>query len=123
MKSILLSLAGILLLALTGCYYDKESELYPAPVCETTDIKYSTVIKPILSANCATPSCHGSSNPGGGYDLTTYNGVKVVVDNGELMGSITHASGYVAMPKDGPKLPDCQITQITTWVNAGALNN
>jgi hypothetical protein len=48
--------------------------------------------------------------------------VKVVADNGRLMGSIKQLTGYSAMPVGG-KLADCEITQIQKWVNAGKLNN
>jgi len=45
------------------------------------------------------------------------------VDNGKLLGAVTHASGYSPMPKNQAQLSDCNIQKITNWINKGALNN
>ena len=36
--------------------------------------------------------------------ITTYTGVKKVASNGRLWGAVSHANGYIAMPKGSPKL-------------------
>jgi hypothetical protein len=59
----------------------------------------------------------------GGVDLSNYNGVATVAVSGTLIGTITHAPGFSAMPQGGNKLSDCEITQIQKWINSGALNN
>ena len=123
MKQILLFCCCALVLGLSSCYYDKESELYPPPPCSTTDVKYSTVVKPIVDANCNSAGCHSGTNPGDGYDFTTYSGLQKAALDGTLLGSLEQRSGYSAMPKNGSKLPDCQINQIRIWVNDGAPNN
>ena len=115
-----------LLAALSGCYADNEEDLYPkAPTssCDTTDVKYSTTVKPIIEANCATAGCHAGNPAPGGYNFETHAGLLVTINNGRLLGSIRHASGYSPMPKNAAKLPDCSINQIAAWVNAGAPNN
>jgi hypothetical protein len=66
--------------------------------------------------------CHKPGSLGGGIDLSTYNAIKDQVDNGKLYGSVTHSTGYKPMPQGG-KLSDCEITQISNWIDAGALNN
>jgi mono/diheme cytochrome c family protein len=53
----------------------------------------------------------------------SYTAVKTQVTNGKLLGSVKHAAGYSPMPQGGNKLSDCQITQITNWINAAAPNN
>lgn len=105
---------------------DNEEDLYPqdtTAVCDTTDVSYSATVKPIVAANCATVGCHAGSPAPGGYNFETHAGLLVTVTNGRLMGSIRHESGYSAMPKNASKMPDCDINQIASWVNAGAPNN
>ena len=89
--------------------------------CDTSNVKYSTHIKPLIQNSCQ--GCHSGSAPGGGIDLATYTGVKTVADNGKLIGSISHLTGYSPMPKNGNKLTDCQITMVNIWINQGAPEN
>jgi mono/diheme cytochrome c family protein len=100
----------------TGCYYDKE-----VTTCTDTASSYTTHIKPIIEANCAT--CHGANNPGGNHDYSKWQGLNEVALNGLLTGAITHAPGFSPMPKNRAKLSDCQVNQIKRWINAGAPNN
>jgi hypothetical protein len=88
--------------------------------CDTTAYTYAAIIKPILLNSCV--GCHKPGSLGGNIDLSTYANVKVQADNGKLLGSVTHTIGYSPMPQGG-KLPDCEITQIKKWVEAGALDN
>lgn len=94
--------------------------------CDTTNSKYSTDVLPILQANCYT--CHGNGNTGGsgGIDLDGYDNLVVWTNKAGkdyLIGNITHAPGYVGMPYGLPKLDDCSINKIISWVNNGAQNN
>jgi Cytochrome C oxidase, cbb3-type, subunit III/Planctomycete cytochrome C len=88
--------------------------------CDDTQFTYVAIIQPIMNTNCV--GCHKPGSLGGNIDLSTYAKVNIQVTNGKLLGSVTHASGYVAMPQGG-KLEDCQISQIQKWIDAGALNN
>lgn len=89
--------------------------------CDTTKLKYSTHIKPLIQNNCQ--GCHSGAAPGGGIELETYTGVKAIADNGKLFGSISHITGYKPMPQNGNKLPDCQINIVKIWINQGAQEN
>jgi hypothetical protein len=89
--------------------------------CDTTQFKYAANVTPILTNYCT--GCHSGGAPSGNIDLTIYGNVRNLGINGRLVGAITHAAGYSAMPKDAGKLSDCQIRQIQKWVAAGALNN
>lgn len=89
--------------------------------CDTTDFKYSTAIKPLLATKCV--GCHNSASLGGGVDLATYAAVKTSALSGKLLGSVKWTAGISAMPKGGAKMPDCEITQIQKWINAGTPNN
>ncbi|MDO9257172.1 MAG: c-type cytochrome domain-containing protein [Bacteroidales bacterium] len=89
--------------------------------CDTTNVKYSTHIKPLIQTNCQ--GCHSGATPGGGINLATYAGVKAIADNGKFFGSISQLSGYKTMPQNGNKLTDCQITTVKIWINQGSPEN
>lgn len=89
--------------------------------CDTVNMKYAANVQPILQSNCY--SCHGNGSASGGISLDTYAKVVTQVNNGNLIGTITHASGYPAMPQGGSKLSDCNINTIKDWIARGAQNN
>lgn len=91
-----------------------------AGTCNTDNFSYAGAVAPILQSACT--GCHSGASASAGIDLSSYSGVKTVASNGRLLGSIRHESGYVPMPTGG-KLSDCQITQISKWVDAGSPNN
>ncbi|MFT5512688.1 MAG: mono/diheme cytochrome c family protein [Bacteroidia bacterium] len=124
--SILLICFAFVLLSVTSCYYDVEEELYPVNTCDTANVLYSNQVSLILKNECL--NCHNSNNApfiGGGVVLEGYANLKLQVDNGKLVSSITHDGNASFMPEsaNNTKLPDCDIAQITAWVNAGAPNN
>lgn len=88
--------------------------------CDPTQYKYASIIQPIMTNQCV--GCHKPGSLGGNIDLSNYTKVKTQADNGKLLGSISHSTGYVPMPQ-GTKLTDCQITQIKNWIEAGSPNN
>lgn len=90
-------------------------------VCDTLQASYAQDVVPILQPNCI--GCHSGGNPGGGIRLNTYAGVREVVLDGRLLGSITRASGFRAMPKNGDPLSACEISIIKAWINNGAPEN
>lgn len=117
-----LIILGLIILGTTACYYDNEEELYPQPIeCDTTNVSYSASINPIMSNNCN--DCHSSSAPSGNVITDTYEGLKIIADDRSLWGTVNHESGYSPMPKDRPKLNDCDLTKIAIWLNNGALND
>jgi hypothetical protein len=113
----------ILALMLSGCYYDNEETLYPGSANCTVPVtsKFSENVLPLLNNRCN--SCHGGSSPSAGINLTSYTEVMKYVNNGSLMGSINHSSGYSAMPKNSGKMSSCEIGTIQSWIDSGALTN
>jgi len=113
----------ICIIALAGCYYDKESLLYPqSGACDTANSTYTTVVQPALQTyGCI--GCHSGSAPSGNILLNSYAAVKTYVQNGKFYGSITHTAGYSPMPQGGNKMTTCEINKIKAWIDAGALNN
>jgi uncharacterized membrane protein len=126
MKTRKIFLIGLSLASLfvSGCYYDNAEYLYPSGPCNAAGSTYAITVNPIIVANCN--ACHSASagaSSGGGVVLDTYNSLKPYATNGKLLGTINHASGFSAMPKNAAKLSSCDIAKITNWVNSGALNN
>lgn len=110
---------------ITGCYYDTEERLYPkiSSPCDDAVVTFSKTVTPILQS-CQT--CHSNSNSassGEGIRLQDYIDVQIYVKNNKLMGAISHASGFSAMPKGDGKLADCEISQLQKWIDNGTLNN
>lgn len=110
------------LAVLSSCYYDNTSELYPAAGldlnCDTSNVTFSGKIAPIMTSYCGTNnSCHSSSVGEGGVILDDYS-LAIQVDDATLIGSVEHASGYVAMPPTG-KISDCNINLIKIWIQNG----
>jgi len=89
--------------------------------CDSSQVTFAAIVYPIIQAKCK--GCHQGSNPGGGITFLNHADVAAQALNGALMGAITHAQGYSAMPKLAGKLPDCDINKIGIWVNDGAPNN
>lgn len=89
--------------------------------CDTSDVKYSNAVKPILDQNCV--SCHSGSSPSGGFALDTYDNVKPWAENAMLYNAVAHINGASPMPKGGNKLDDCKIRKIKKWIDAGYPNN
>jgi hypothetical protein len=108
----------ILILACYSCYYDSEEYMYPQFGCDSTNVTFSGSVQPIINSFCV--SCHSSSNA---IRLDNYAEILVQVNNGKLLGSINHKSGYLSMPQGGSKLDECKLTIISKWVANGASNN
>lgn len=112
----------ILSISLNSCYYDNEEELYPEGyACDTTNITYATVVAPILTDYCI--GCHSGNAPSAGITLDNYTDLQTVINSGQFRGSINHESNFSAMPKNSPKLSDCNLAKINKWLDSGAPNN
>jgi hypothetical protein len=89
--------------------------------CDTNNVTFNGTIFPLMQSYCT--GCHSGSSPAGQIALTNYQNISVVAQNGKLLGSVNHSTGYVPMPKGGNKLPDCRIDQIRIWIQNGNQNN
>lgn len=90
--------------------------------CNPIDVKLSININPIFSARCL--SCHSTEGApnAGGIDLSNYDHVKAVADDGRLYSSITH-EGLIKMPPGPDKLSECDLLTIKTWIDEGSKDN
>ena len=123
MKRKLFISTAIAALVFTGCYYDKESELYGvAKPCDVGTVTFSTTVNGILNSNGCI-SCHSGSSPSGNISLQGYANVKAVAISGKLYGVVSHSPGFSPMPQGGSKISACDINKIKTWIDAGSPNN
>ncbi len=92
-----------------------------ADQCDTEDVSYASQVEPIIVANCR--GCHSGGNPSGGIDLSDFAAVRAQALNGNLYGVIERLPGFEPMPLSADKLPQCQVDQIKSWIDAGAPQN
>lgn len=118
MKFRLLTLFSLLLFC--SCTYNKEELLYNN-ACDTGNVKYSVQVQTTLTANCT--GCHSGVTAQGGILLDDFTNVRAAALSGRLLGAISHTPGYRAMPDLSPKLPECRIAEIRTWIRNGMPNN
>ncbi|HMH23788.1 MAG TPA: hypothetical protein VK563_18510 [Puia sp.] len=119
-----------LIISFAGCSKTSEDKLVGNSPCDTTNVQYARDVVPILQSICY--DCHGTGNTAGsgGILLQGYSNLKVYVNThpaglslSYLEGNISHAPGYIAMPYQLPKLPDCEVNTVVAWVHQGAPNN
>ena len=89
--------------------------------CDTSNLSFSEDIAPIISLNCS--SCHSGASPDGNLLLTDYSSIFEASVNGNLLDAINWQGSVLAMPYQGNKLSDCNISMIQVWVNNGAPEN
>ncbi len=88
--------------------------------CDTTNVTFGQFIQPRIGI-CK--SCHKLGLALGGIDLSTYEKVKVYVDNGKFLGSIQRRPHFSPMPKNMNGFSLCTVNKIRAWINAGAKKN
>ena len=111
-------------LLLSGCYYDKENELYPATACgDTAIVTYELSVKPIMALQCN--RCHSPGNPSGNVITSTYDGLRKEAISGNLWYGVNwEGSLQTRMPQGAlDTLSVCERTKIKKWIDAGAPNN
>jgi len=103
------SFASVILFFLISCSKNNETDFQNTDPgnCNTNSMKFNTDIVPILQANCN--SCHTVTIAPGNIITENYNGVKKIAENGKLVGSIEHASGFIPMPLGRAKLSTCDL--------------
>lgn len=123
MKHFQLFTAGLFLLGLSSCFYDKADLIYPQQTaCDTATVTYTGTIAPILNSNCN--ACHGgTAAAGAGIKLDNYASLSTWITNGRLLNSMLHNGQASPMPKGGSKLDACTINKVSTWITKGAQNN
>jgi outer membrane lipoprotein-sorting protein len=81
----------------------------------------------IFRRNCT--GCHGSSNPKGGVDLSSYQSAiatgSIVAGDPDNSSAIQYIKGIrkPRMPRNAPPLPESEINAIAKWIKDGAKEN
>ena len=91
-------------------------------LCDTVGVSFASDIQPILDLHCL--GCHSyPATSGGSIALDSYSSVASYASSGSLLGSITHQTGYSAMPLGAPMLSECKIATIRNWITEGTQDN
>ncbi|MEI6851227.1 MAG: hypothetical protein WCL06_00230 [Bacteroidota bacterium] len=120
---LLAAIAFFVIAFFNSCYYDKEDLVYATRpnqqngTCDTTNVTYSAIIKPIFDNYCN--GCHSS----GTLVITTYGSLSsyLASNSPKFLDNINYTSAQ-PMPPSG-KLNDCSLKQIRIWIQAGYPNN
>src|SRR5258708_15193935 len=83
-----------IMLGVAGCSKQSEDVLSAksgAGGCDTTSVKYTADIVPILQSNCYECHGNGTSSGSGGILLQGYSHLAPWAGNGTLAGCVTHA--------------------------------
>jgi hypothetical protein len=105
----------LLICSFNACYYDVESELYiNEQPCDNSVFTYNGRVKAICDANCATASCHSGPSPSASLALDTYDQVRSATESG-LICTIEQTSGCSPMPKNEPRMSQCNIDAWKLW--------
>ncbi len=112
-------------LLMNSCKHDMDTTNVP-------EVKFSTTVQGILSANCNFSGCHGDG--GGGNEEETFSlvGYDDVIENGKVKAGDAHSSDlYKVISGHGKKMPpdprsplsDDDVKRIFVWIEQGAKNN
>jgi hypothetical protein len=125
MKNRKIIFVSILILAVSAvfhsCYYDQEAYLYGS-ACDNSAVTYTSRIKSIADAKCATSGCHSGGSPSSGILLEGYEACKASTQGSEVMCTIKRLSGCSPMPKGMSQLSQCDIEAWQVWIDAGYPN-
>lgn len=89
--------------------------------CDTVNVSFANDILPVIATNCQ--GCHSGASPLAGIRLEDYSTISAVAETGQLYGVIERLPGFPSMPFGQPKLPECTIDRIKSWIDAGMPNN
>jgi hypothetical protein len=117
----ILIIVSILTLWFASCENQNEEDLFGQMGCDTNQVSYSDYVKPLLEDHCY--RCHSAPNLIAPFSLEGYANVQIRVSSGQLYGALNHIQGYQPMPRGEPKLPECDLAKIYSWIRDGAPNN
>jgi len=111
----------LVLFTMSSCAYNSEESLYPEGDCNFENVSYTEEVLPIITEHCY--GCHNAAANFGNVNVEGHEQISIYVSNGELLGSIRHASGFSPMPQSRAQLVECDIERIAQWIEEGAPNN
>ncbi len=100
--------------AIQSCKKDKDpNDKGPACSISNADLTYNKNMKSLIDRTCL--SCHSGAGPGP-RDYRTYEGLKPVLDDGDLLGSVVIDKD---MPQSGITMSQAQRDSVNCWIKAG----
>jgi uncharacterized membrane protein len=111
----ILAVPAALLILSESCTKEVAKPKTDPDACDTT-LSYTTQIGTLMNQKCV--SCHGTNNPPAGINLTTYEGLKAIADNGKLENVIFNGIPR-PMPDGTTGLPDNEKKLIRCWLDNG----
>ncbi len=110
-----LTIIVTLLMAISCSTTSKES-------CDTPEVvTYSNQIGTLVETKCF--ECHAPDvykTEASRVKIYDYASLRDMAESGQLIGSINHDKGYIAMPyRKGEKIDDCSISLFQAWVDSG----
>jgi uncharacterized membrane protein len=111
MKKVSLIFAAILFNILVSCEYN-----HLQPTCDVQNVSFSKQVLPIITARCATLTCHSPANASSLLTISNYH---------QIRQDCTDVSSYIKSKKMpvGDPLSDCEYAIITAWFKQGAKDN
>lgn len=111
---------ALIFFVLASCENNNEVDLYGLEPCDTTKLSWDNGISTIYNAFCV--HCHSEFENYKEVRHDTYEQeLKVISDGGvKLRIVINHTGPNKQMPFNAPKLSDCHINMIETWLDNGA---
>jgi len=111
----------LIVLVISGCYYDKYEEIDPL-----AQVSFTNDIQPIFDNHCT--SCHPTLvaspdlSPGNSYNSVS-NGVYIIAN--DINASILYQRilGNPSIMPPGGSLSASEINLVKSWIEQGALNN
>jgi hypothetical protein len=116
-------IVAISIILFTNCtkatgYPESKTNTPTANTCDSSAITYTNFVAGVMSSNCTFSGCHDS---GSSFDLTTYAGVKLKVDDESFKRRVFDLKDMPPTYSSGPKsLDDCTIGKLKKWINNGA---
>jgi hypothetical protein len=119
----------------TNCTYKNEHQINPLQDCSglmPDTVSFSKNIIPLITTNCAIPTCHSGSKPAGSLDLDGSVAYSQLGKSGSgyidtlnptysvLYSSLVSSS--TPMPPNG-SLSTCNLQLIQKWMKQGGKNN
>ena len=120
-KIFISGMLSILAVSIFSCENQNEEDLFGSNDCDTSQVSYAGYIEPLFESQCY--RCHSDANLIAPFSLEGYDNVSIRVANGQLFGAMNHVQGYQAMPRGRPKLPECDLAKINSWIHEGGPNN
>ena len=104
-------------LLLSSCLQDSLDDLTPISntIIDTSNITYNNSVKAILTQECI--SCHGSINPSGGLDISTYT--KTINNIGSIINRIDLQTGQSGIMPTSGRMSEIKINTMKAWQSQG----